>query len=310
MHRTFSPWLWLLFLLPGCGTTRSTDTPRSATEQLLVSKAVDETVGEMDFRCLAGKTVFFDAQYLDTTVVDRNYLISSLRQHLLASGALLQEDRTKATYVVEARSGGIGTDRNSVLIGVPQMAVPVIVPGQPSQIPEIPIAKWTDQKGVAKIAVFAYNRQTGRPVLQSGILQASSNAEDTWVLGLGPFQYGNVRRSTEFAGKALEIPFFDHAIPFFDHAPEETVVQAQHAVPAPTQSVTWSEPNTPPGKEPASPSPAPANGPPAAPSPAHGTAAASQFAIDRPPTPPSQFAADRPEPLIPMVSPSSVPEKK
>ncbi len=295
MDRWRKKWRWLVpvlgGLVAGCGTTRSTDTPRSATEQLLISKAVDETVGEMDFRVLAGKTVFFDPQYLDDKVVDRNYLISSLRQHLLASGALLQEDRTKATYVVEARSGAMGTDKNSVLFGVPQMAVPVIVPGQPSQIPEIPIAKWTDQKGIAKIAVYAYNRQTGRPVLQSGVLQASSTADDSWILGMGPFQRGNIRRSTEFAGKAIEVPFFD--------SNREETAQTHETVPPPTQSVTWSEPTTP-AKEssPAAATPAPAP-----------TPSASQFAADRPAAPPTEFAKDRKPATVPMVPVKTTPEK-
>jgi hypothetical protein len=186
----------------GCGTTRMTDTLRTATEQLLVSNAIDQAVSEMDFRALCGKTVFFDPQYLEGTV-DRGYLISSLRQQLLACGCLLQDDRTKADYVVEVRSGGVGTDRHALLVGVPQMNVPTFVPGQPSQIPEIPLAKKTDQEGVAKIAVFAYNRQTGKPVWQSGAVEAQSTSRDTWVLGAGPFQWGTIRKGAEFAGEPI-----------------------------------------------------------------------------------------------------------
>jgi hypothetical protein len=127
---------------------------------------------------------------------------------LLASGCLLQEDRAKSEYVVEARSGGVGTNRSSLLIGVPQMNVPAIVPGQPSFIPEIPLAKKTDQEGVAKIAVFAFNRKTGEPLWQSGVVQSNSNAKDTWVFGAGPFQQGTIRKGTEFAGEPLPIPKF------------------------------------------------------------------------------------------------------
>src|SRR5436305_14057587 len=123
----------------GCGTTRMTDTQRTATEQLLISNAVDQAVTELDFSSLTDKSVFLDVQYLDGTV-DRGYLVSSLRQHLLASGCLLQEERTKSTYVVEARSGGVGTDRHSLLVGVPQKTVPPTVPGQPTQLPALPFA--------------------------------------------------------------------------------------------------------------------------------------------------------------------------
>jgi hypothetical protein len=196
-----------LALLAGCGTTRMTDTQRTATEQLLISNAIDQAVSRIDVRPLAGRRVFLDPQYLDGTV-DRGYLVSSLRQHLLANGCLLQEERAKATYVVEARSGGVGTDRHSLLVGVPQTTVPAFVPGQPTQIPEIPFAKKTDQNGVAKVLVFAYNRQTGEPVWQSGMVQSVSTARDIWFLGTGPFQNGTIRERTGFAGEPLpHIPF-------------------------------------------------------------------------------------------------------
>src|SRR5205823_11750631 len=92
--------LILASLALGCGTTRMSDTQRTATEQLLISNAVDKAVTQVDLRPLSGKPVFFDPQYLDGTV-DKGYVTSSLRQQLLASGCVLQEDRTKATYVIE-----------------------------------------------------------------------------------------------------------------------------------------------------------------------------------------------------------------
>jgi hypothetical protein len=189
----------------GCGTTRMTDTARTATEQLLISNAVDQAVSQIDFRPLAGKTVFCDAQYLDGAV-DRGYVVSSIRQQLLAIGAVIQEERAKATYVVELRSGGIGTDHHSLLVGIPQMTVPTFLPGQPSQIPEIPVAKKTDEQGVAKIAIFAYNRHTGQRVWQSGTVQCVSDARDLWIAGLGPFRAGSIVHGTELAGNQLPNP--------------------------------------------------------------------------------------------------------
>jgi hypothetical protein len=191
-----------LGLCAGCGTTRMTNTNRAGTEQLLISNAIDQAVSHMDLRCLSGKTVFLDSQYLGDTV-DKGYLISSLRQHLLANGCILQEERPKAAYIVEVRSGAVGTDQHSLLVGIPQMTLPAVVPAQPTQIPEIPFAKKSDQQAVAKVAVFAFNRQTGRPVYQSGVVQAFSTLNDTWVLGAGPFRSGTLHEGTEFAGKQL-----------------------------------------------------------------------------------------------------------
>lgn len=196
--------LLLVLLMTGCGTTKMTDSPRAATEMLLVSQAVDLAVAKIDFSPLNGQTVFLDTSALEKDVVDKGYLISLVRQQLLAHGALLQEDRFRAQYVVELRAGAIGTDRHSVMIGTPAIALPSVVPGLPlTSIPEIALAKKNDQRGVAKVGVFAYNRVTGRAVWQSGAVESSSQIKDTWVFGAGPFTRGTIRQRTELAGEPI-----------------------------------------------------------------------------------------------------------
>ncbi len=203
----FAVFLVVAVLMPftGCGTTRSTDTTRTATEQLLISDAIDRAVGSMNFRTLAGQTVFLDDSKL-TDTVDKNYYISTLRQQLLANGCDLRDKRDDADFIVEARAGAIGTDRNDLLFGIPSMNVPQIplVQPVPAAIPEIPIAKRKDQRGIAKIAVFAYHRATGTPVWQSGIVCQESSSNDVWIFGAGPFQHGTIYEGTEFAGGSIK----------------------------------------------------------------------------------------------------------
>ena len=188
----------------GCGTTRTTDTTRAASEMLLISEAVDQAVAKVDFSPLQGQTVYLDASAVEKDVLDRGYLVSVIRQQLLAAGALLMEDRPKASYVVEVRSGGVGTDRHSLLVGTPQVSLPAIVPGVPgANIPEIALVKKNDQRGVAKLAVFAYNRQTGRALWQSGTVEAVSRAQDTWLFGAGPYSRGSIRKRPELAGEPI-----------------------------------------------------------------------------------------------------------
>ncbi len=183
----------------GCGTTRWSDTARTATEQLLLSTAVDRAIDNMDFRALADKYVYLDPQYLDC--VDNKYVVSTLRQHMLSEGCILMSDAASADLVVEVRSGAIGTDHHDVLLGVPAISVPgSTMAGMPSAIPEIPFAKTTSQRGIAKLACFAYNRETGQAVWQSGVFPIISTAKDSWFLGTGPFQRGTIYDSTHFAG--------------------------------------------------------------------------------------------------------------
>ncbi len=112
-----------LVSLAGCGTTRWTDTKRTATEQLLVSDAIDRAVSRIDFRILAGKDVYLETAYLGETV-DKEYLTSTLRQQMVSSGCILKEKREQAAFIVEVRAGTVGTDRHDLLYGMPSMSLP------------------------------------------------------------------------------------------------------------------------------------------------------------------------------------------
>ncbi len=194
----------------GCGTTKWTDTSRTATEQLLISDSVDRAVSQLDFRAIAGKKVFLDDSYVKK-ITDTDYLVSSLRQHIVASGAILKAKREEADYIVEVRAGAVGTDHHDVLFGIPQTTIPSMLPLSTAgtTIPEIALAKRTDQRAVAKVAVFAYNRETGRPIWQSGVVPSESKAKNFWIVGAGPFQRGDIYGGTKFAGTRLNIPLID-----------------------------------------------------------------------------------------------------
>src|SRR5438045_5383026 len=88
-------------LLPGCGINKS----RLATEQLVISDAVDKTVATIDFSPLSGKKVYFDTQYLDGVNMGPNgnvkYVVSSLRQQMMAYDLRLQEKSDTADFVIE-----------------------------------------------------------------------------------------------------------------------------------------------------------------------------------------------------------------
>ncbi len=196
----------------GCGATKS----RVATEQLLVSDAVDIAVSNIDFRTMSGRTVFLETKYIrnvkNAGFVNADYIISSLRQQMFGAGCRLVEDREAAEIIAEARVGTLGTDGNEVSFGIPASSTfataATLVSGAPiiPTIPEISLARREGQVGAVKIAVFAYERESGRPVWQSGIARARSNSQDFWILGAGPFQKGSIHKGTQFAGERLRIP--------------------------------------------------------------------------------------------------------
>lgn len=214
-NNRISIWLLVLLLpcLCGCGKMIS----NSATEQLLTSDAVDQTISHLDFSTLSNKKVFFDTSYIKNIkgvgFVNGDYIISSLRQQIVAANCLIQEKKEDADYIIEARVGTLATNGHEVNYGIPASnmlsSAASLVPTAPAipTIPEISLAKKNNQIAAAKISVFAYNQKTKERVWQSGVLQAKSTARDTWILGAGPFQRGSIYKDgAQFAGARIEIP--------------------------------------------------------------------------------------------------------
>jgi len=202
--------LLTVIVLAGCGTT----TNRIATEQLLLSDAVDQAIGKIDFSCLSGHAVYLDTIYLRSakgtnTLVNAEYVISGLRQQLLAANCPIKDNPDDAEIIVEARLGALGTDGHEIVYGIPQsgtlnVAAQAVTSSPMAVIPEISVGKNNQQSGIAKIIVFAYDRESHEPIWQSGIAKAESTSKDTWFLGAGPFQKGSIYEGMRFAGKGLK----------------------------------------------------------------------------------------------------------
>jgi hypothetical protein len=185
------------FCLPGCGINKS----RLATEQLVVSEAVDKAVATIDFSTLSGKRVYFDTQYLDGINMGPNgnikYVISSLRQQMMAFDLRLQEKPETAEFIVEGRIGVLANDGYEVTYGIPGNAaaasatvlLPTPVPVPAPGMPELSLGRRNHQAGTAKVGLFAYDRITREPVWQAGVKRGASDVRDTWFLGLGPYHY-------------------------------------------------------------------------------------------------------------------------
>jgi len=178
----------------GCGINKS----RLATEQIVISDAVDRAVASIDFSPLSGRKVYFDTQYLDGVNMGPNgnikYVVSSLRQQMLAYDCRLQEKAETAEYIVEARVGALANDGHEVTYGVPggaAMASASVLFSSPltaPAMPELSLGRRNHHAGTAKLGLFAYDRATREPVWQAGVTKATSEARDAWVLGLGPYQ--------------------------------------------------------------------------------------------------------------------------
>jgi hypothetical protein len=158
------PTLVLCLAMAGCTNERATDPPESATEQLMISGAVDDAVGKLTVALPTGTALFVDAQYLDTTPGDHmrypKYLIGTVREHLARQGFRLAEERKTADVVVELRSGAQSIDHDAFLIGLPGFTAPVPLAGSLS-LPEVAFYKRDQRVGIAKVALTFLNRADG-----------------------------------------------------------------------------------------------------------------------------------------------------
>src|SRR6059058_1719719 len=172
---TFAIGICATMSLVGCGINKS----RLATEQLVVSEAVDKAVAAIDFSALSGKKVYFDTQYLDGVNMGPNgnvkYVVSSLRQQMMAYDLRLQEKSDTADFVIEGRIGVLANDGYEVTYGIPGGAAaasataifPSPVPIPAPSMPELSLGRRNHQAGSAKVGVFAYDRVTREPVWQA-----------------------------------------------------------------------------------------------------------------------------------------------
>ena len=168
-----------MLALGACTTTRETSPQRSASEQLLISTAVDRAAERMDLKLPRGTKVFLDAEQLDGS--DGKYAAGAMKDRLLRGGANLVADRGKAHAVVEVRAGALSIDDKQTLVGIGSFDVPVPLAGQAAKIPEIALYRQKERLGVAKIAAVGYSTADGRLIDTTGP-QFGYSHEDEQVL--------------------------------------------------------------------------------------------------------------------------------
>src|SRR5579872_4752038 len=170
-----------VFLAGGCTSTKQSNTARTATEQLLISNAVDQSLNKVDFAPLAGSAVFVEEKYIDCT--DKGYVIGSIRHKLLQAGATLAGKPEEADAIMEVRSGAVGTDVSSSYLGVPGFTAPGMI-----GVPDIKLMTRDSQTAVAKIGIVVYGAKSRRELGEGGLSMARADDTSTYILGIGPTQ--------------------------------------------------------------------------------------------------------------------------
>lgn len=182
----------LIFAVAGCASTKTSNTDRTAMEQLLISNAIDQSLNRVDFTPLDGHTVFFDSTLIDC--VDKNYIVASTRARILQAGGQLVDKKEEAEIAVEIRSGAVGTDQSEMFVGMPAMSVPGPLP---IAVPEVKLWSRSTQTGTAKLGLIAYETESREVIGTGGTILARSDDSNSYFLGMGPWQSGSVRKEVK-----------------------------------------------------------------------------------------------------------------
>jgi hypothetical protein len=184
---------WLLAVgclsIAGCATIKESDTARTGVEQLLISSAADKALDKIDFRPIANAKVYVEEKYLDC--VDKNYVLVALHQHLLTQNCTLADKAENADIVLEIGSGGVGTDRNELFVGTPQIPLP---PPSPISVPKMAFYSRIRAIGTAKLSVVAYDAKSKHAVINSGYQLARSDYKNWNLVGTSGMYGGSVER--------------------------------------------------------------------------------------------------------------------
>ena len=174
----------------GCTSTSSSNTARTATEQMLVSNAVDQSLSKVDFQAFGNRKVFVDEKYLDC--VDKNYVLSSVRHHVLLQRGQIVPKVEEADIILEVRSGAVGTNSSNSFLGIPQISIPGVF-----ATPEVKLINRVNQVGMAKIGLVAIDAKTHEVLGDGGMSLAKSDENNWYVFGIGPWQSGTVKREVQ-----------------------------------------------------------------------------------------------------------------
>ncbi|HVS10455.1 MAG TPA: hypothetical protein VMS76_11320 [Planctomycetota bacterium] len=166
----------------GCASTRTvTDTPRSSTEQLLVSEAIERALEGLDWPTLEGVAVAVEVLALGEA--DAPYLQAAAEARVRSLGARVTA-REDAEMVLGLRAGVLGTTSQHSSFGVP--SIPLLV----GATPQLDLVRVLRRSGYAKLRLLAWDA-TGAAMAASPPASAHTRSDIVSVLFL-VFHRGNV----------------------------------------------------------------------------------------------------------------------
>lgn len=165
----------LTALTTGCGIEQEvTRTPRTAVEQVLLTQALEQALGNLSVRLPEGVNVDVDATGLESdrsrlrmtntdlgTVAipsrDILYVRDAVAAELGRRGYRVSAGGTESPYLVRVMTESFGTMQASVFVGMPPIQSVLI----PFSLPELTLYRNQSQSGYARLHLDVYDNRTG-----------------------------------------------------------------------------------------------------------------------------------------------------
>lgn len=168
----------------GCrSTVPITDTAKTGSQQLLVNSSADAVICAFDFSPLSNRLC-----YLDTTGLgaeSKGYLPYRIREQMSVCGVRFAESSDQAEVIVEAGLAAYGTDSQMNEVGITNT----------NSFPNLHLYLQGTQYGVAKLSMFAWEKESGNTIWHSGMMRADSYLKFREPLGAGPYYSGTIQHS-------------------------------------------------------------------------------------------------------------------
>jgi len=179
-----------LLLLAGCTYRFITNTPRSATEQLLLTRAVDMALEKFQLDGLRRKKVFLDFASLEA--YDAAYIRVAVSARFCQLGATLADEPKDADMIAQVACGCSGTEFERSLVGLPS----VPLPNAPVPVPEVALWKQVEQAGVVKLLIFLH---ANGEFISAHHYYAKADRKETVILWRRTQHRGDVEQGWELA---------------------------------------------------------------------------------------------------------------
>ena len=197
-------------LLCGCETPITSNTARTAVEQLLLSDVIEQGTDQMKFEAYKGKKALMDYKNLEPQV-DKPVVQGLVERRLAECGVVVATDPKEADIIIQVLCPVLATDMSKLFIGTP--AFPFTYEKFYSLmiiVPEIPLFQRITRVGYGKFSLNILKAADLTPIEMQKPLVTRAEYNN-WTLLLFPWVTHNIRyfrESVPNTKQRYEFPLF------------------------------------------------------------------------------------------------------